>query len=72
MHRPAIPTSSQVLGPVSDPAAICSADSVQSVSPEPLHRGHGKPGTHVLPQSGSPTGAGMVGFGKEYRKEHGR
>ena len=68
----AIPTSSQVLGPVSDAAAICSADSVQSVSPEPLRRGHRKPGTRVLPQSGSPTGAGMVGFGQEYRKEHGR
>ena len=31
----AIPTSSQVLGPVSDAAAICSADSVQSVPPRP-------------------------------------
>jgi len=31
----AIPTSSQVLGPVNDPAAICSVDSVQSVSPGP-------------------------------------
>jgi phospholipase C len=71
-RQPQIPTSSQVLGPVSDPAAICSADSVQSVSPEPLQRGHRKPGTRVLPQSGSPTGAGMAGFGQEYRQEHGR
>lgn len=61
-----------MLGPVNDAAAVCSADSVQSVSPEPLQRGHRKPGTRVLPQSGSPTGAGMVEFGKEYRKEHGR
>lgn len=71
-RRPEIPTSSQVLGPVSDAAAVCSADSVRSVSPEPLHRGHRQPGARVLPQSGSPTGAGMVGFGQEYRKEHGR
>ncbi len=35
-----IPTSSQVPGPVNDAAAVCSADSVQSVSPEPLRRGH--------------------------------
>jgi phospholipase C len=71
-RRPEIPTSSQVLGPVNDAAAVCSADSVQSVSPEPLRRGHRQPGARVLPQSGSPTGAGMVGFGQEYRKEHGR
>jgi phospholipase C len=71
-RRPEIPTSSQVLGPVNDAAAVCSADSVQSVAPEPLRRGHHQPGARVLPQSGSPTGAGMVGFGKEYRKEHGR
>jgi phospholipase C len=67
----AIPTSAQVLGPVSDPAAICSADSVQSVSPAPVQRGHGKPHHNVLPQSGSPTGAGMAHFGRKYRQEHG-
>jgi hypothetical protein len=61
-----------VLGPVSDPAAICSADSVQSVSPEPVHTGRGKPHHTLIPQSGSPTGAGMVGFGRKYREEHGR
>jgi phospholipase C len=68
----AIPTSAQVLGPVSDPAAICSADSVQSVSPKPVHTGRGKPQHTLIPQSGSPTGAGMVGFGRKYREEHGR
>ncbi len=63
-----IPTSSQVPGPASDAAAVCGIHSVQSVSPPPTH--HGKPpvGSHVLPQSGSPTGAGMVGFGRQYRK----
>jgi phospholipase C len=72
VHPGRIPTSSQVLGPVSDPAAICSADSTQSVSPDPVHRHHHKPDHHVLPHSGSPTGAGMVGFGRQYRREHGK
>jgi hypothetical protein len=72
VHPGRIPTSSQVLGPVSDPAAICSADSTQSVAPDPVHRHHHKPDHHVLRQSGSPTGAGMVGFGRQYRKEHGK
>jgi len=64
----AIPTSSQVLGPVSDAAAVCSADSVQSVSPAPRHVGSRPDGPPVLHQSGSPTGSGMVGFGRQYRK----
>jgi hypothetical protein len=64
----AIPTSSQVLGPVSDAAAICSADSVQSVAPAPVRRGHRPPGQHqVLPTSGQPSGSGMVEFGRRYR-----
>jgi phospholipase C len=64
----AIPTSSQVLGPVSDAAAICSADSVQSVSPAPVR--HGKRPEHapVLSRSGVPSGAGMVNFGREFRR----
>jgi len=67
----AIPTSSQVLGPVSDPAAICSADSVQSVSPAPVRTGrrHGPPPPFSLP--GWPTGSGMAGFGTHFRKGHG-
>ena len=64
-----IPTSSQVMGPVSDAAAICSADSVQSVSPKPVKHGpHPHAEVPVLPRSGWPTGSGMVGFGKEHRK----
>lgn len=64
----AIPTSSQVLGPVSDAAAICSAGGVPSVSPPPEHVGHRQGGPVVLHQSGSPTGAGMDGFSRQFRK----
>ena len=71
-HHPvpqgAIPASAQVLGPVNDPAALCSADSVQSVSPAPLHR-RGPRRDVVIPRSGTPTGSGMVNLGKELRKE---
>jgi len=65
-----IPTSSQVLGPVSDAAAICSADSVQSVSPPPRHHGRQPAEVPGFSKPGVPTGAGMVGFGREYRKSH--
>jgi phospholipase C len=61
----AIPTSGQVLGPVDDPAALCSADSVQSVSPAPTHVG-GRPSAAPA-ASGAPTEAGMVTFSREYR-----
>ena len=64
----AIPTSDMVLGPASDADAICSAGSVQSVSPEPLESGAGPRGTVLVPRSGTPTGAGMVGLGRELRK----
>src|SRR5215831_14697888 len=67
----AIPTSSQVLGPVSDAAAICSADSVQSVSPAPVRRGKRPAQAPPLSASGVPSGAGMVEFGSHYRQEHG-
>jgi hypothetical protein len=42
---------------------------VQSVSPDPVrkHR-HGFAEAHVLHKPGYPTGSGMVGFGKEFRK----
>jgi phospholipase C len=65
----AIPTSSQVLGPVSDAAAICSAASVPSVSPPPVH-GHHRPDETAAAAQGAGTGisgAGMVAFGHEYR-----
>jgi phospholipase C len=71
-HRPvrtgAIPTSAEVLGPVSDPAAVCSADSVQSVSPAPKHRGKGPHDGHEH----APQVAGMDNFGREFRKHNGR
>ena len=65
-----IPTSAEVLGPVSDAAALCSVDSVRSVSPEPVQVGKGPRRHVVLPQSGSPTGSGMVGLGRQMHKHH--
>jgi len=67
-----IPTSSQVPGPANDAAAVCSASSVQSVSPPPVQSGHGKGSHPRYVRSGWPTGSGMVGFGSEYRKKHDR
>jgi hypothetical protein len=63
----AIPTSSQVPGPANDAAAFCSAASVQSVSPSPVSKGKDT-GARVLPQSGYPTGTGMAGLARQYRK----
>jgi phospholipase C len=64
-----IPTSSEVPGPANDAAAVCSAASVQSVSPPPVRTGrHNYAEAHVLHRSGYPTGSGMVGLGKEFRK----
>ena len=63
----AIPTSSQVVGPVNDAAAICGASSVQSLSPSPVHQGAGPSRPGYVAASGSPSGAGMVNFGKELR-----
>jgi len=61
-----IPTSSQVPGPATDAAAVCSAASVQSVSPAPVSRGKRKPGVRLLPQSGYPTGTGMGELARRY------
>jgi phospholipase C len=61
----AIPTSSEVFGPVSDPAAVCSADSVQSVSPAPKHVGKRSADT---PAPTAPQVAGMVAFTREHRQ----
>ena len=70
-HRPvpegAIPASAQVFGPADDADAICSADSVQSVSPKPLHVGKGPRSDVLIPRSGTRTGSGMVGLGRELR-----
>jgi phospholipase C len=66
----AIPTSAQVPGPKSQAEAVCSASSVQSVSPEAVK--HGKKPHHppALVRSGWPTGSGMAGFAANYRKDH--
>jgi phospholipase C len=71
VRKGVIPTSSQVLGPVSDAAAICSAGSVQSVSPQPEHRDRG-PHRHQTHASGYPTGSGMAGLGRDIRKNQGK
>jgi phospholipase C len=68
VHAGAIPTSAQVLGPVSDPAAVCSADSVQSVSPQPVRRGRRAADATSAPLRQTPVEAGMVTFSREYRK----
>jgi hypothetical protein len=64
----AIPTSSQVPGPASDAAAVCSAASVQSVSPPPTSKGTGDAAGHGLPLSGYPAGDGMAGLARRYGK----
>jgi phospholipase C len=65
----AIPTSDQVLGPVDDAAAICSVDSVQSVSPPPVRTGKHPASPPAFSLPGWPTGSGMAGFGTHYRQE---
>jgi phospholipase C len=60
----AIPTSSEVPGPADDAAAVCSATSVQSVSPPPAHFGTPDGEPPVFPRSGWPTGSGMAGFSR--------
>src|SRR5215471_2104620 len=64
----AIPTSSQVPGPADDAAAVCSAASVQSTSPNPVAKGKKDADARVLPQSGYPTGTGMAGLARHYQK----
>ena len=61
----AIPTSSEVPGPANDAAAVCSATSVQSVSPQPTHRGRPLPHAAKPLVSRSP-GAGMAAFGRTH------
>ena len=63
----AVPTSSQVPGPADDAAAVCSAASVQSVSPNPVAKGKKSAAARVLPQSGYPTGTGMAGLARQHR-----
>src|SRR5262245_17544981 len=61
----AIPTSAEVPGPADAAAAVCSAASVQSVSPAAVRRGHRRHDRPVVPRSGWPTGSGMSGFGRK-------
>jgi len=63
-----IPTSSQVPGPATDAAAVCSAASVPSVSPAAVSKGKKKPGVHPRPESGYPTGTGMGELARRYSK----
>jgi phospholipase C len=67
-HRPVrpgtVPTSDQVPGPLTDAEAVCSASSVQSVSPPPQHIGLPRNDAIVIP---SAPGAGMVAFGRTLR-----
>ncbi|MBO0784533.1 MAG: phospholipase [Actinobacteria bacterium] len=64
----AIPASSQVPGPPDGAAAVCSAASVQSVSPAPVRHGtrRGLPQSPV-PSSGFPSGSGMAELGRQRR-----
>jgi phospholipase C len=65
----AIPRSSDVPGPANDAAAVCSAASVQSVSPLPVRKGG--PGSDAPPiaTSGWPTGSGMAGLGAQLKNK---
>ncbi len=67
----AIPTSAQVPGPRTAAAAVCSARSVQSVSPPPVGHQNGDHShlVHPLARSGWPTGSGMAGLAHELKKE---
>jgi phospholipase C len=63
-----VPRSSEVPGPANDAAAVCSAASVQSVSPSPVHHGKFDGEQRIVPRSGWPTGSGMAGFGRTLKK----
>jgi phospholipase C len=67
----AIPTSSEVPGPANDAAAVCSAASVQSVSPPPARHGEAPERPPALARPGWPSGSGMASFGKQYRQGQG-
>jgi hypothetical protein len=62
----AIPTSADVPGPANDASAICSAASVQSVSPQPVRFGRPRGLPPVFPP-GCPSGHGMSGFGRKLK-----
>jgi phospholipase C len=60
----AIPRSADVPGPASGAAAVCSAASVQSVSPDPVRFGKPREGARPFGRPGWPTGSGMAHFGR--------
>jgi phospholipase C len=62
-----VPTSDEVPGPANGAAAVCSASSIQSVSPPPKLIGVHPPRPHVTVPAGQPSGSGMVAFGHELR-----
>jgi phospholipase C len=66
----AIPTSSQVPGPTDDAAAVCSAASVQSVSPAPVpgNDDHDNDAFRAPPSAGYPTQLGMGAVARHYRQ----
>jgi len=65
-----VPRSGDVPGPMTDAEAVCSASSVQSVSPSPTEVGkHPRADVLTVPRSGTPSGAGMVDFGRRYKKD---
>jgi phospholipase C len=73
----AIPRSSQVIGPVDDAAAVCSAGSTPSVSPRPLpssrpHPGHPGPGHSGPRDTFSPQVPGMDALGRTLRRNNGK
>jgi phospholipase C len=63
-----IPTSDDVPGPANGAAALCSAKSVQSVSPKPLRKADQPFEPPALVRSGYPSGSGMVNLGRELKK----
>jgi len=63
-----VPRSNEVPGPANDAAAVCSAASVQSVSPAPVHHGKYDGEQRIFPRSGWPTGSGMAGFGRTLKR----
>jgi phospholipase C len=67
----AIPTSSDVPGPANDAAAVCSATSVQSVSPPPARAGDQQGQAQPYVRSGWPTGSGMAGLGGQLKNQLG-
>jgi phospholipase C len=63
-----IPASSQVPGPADDAAAVCSAASVQSVSPAPVSKGKQSPDVGAAAQPADRPGFGMGALARRYTR----